>query len=145
VFRLARNAAVAIQPAGEGDLTDSAVRWTHQRGVPYVASPLVHRGIFWMVKDGGIVTKLDAATGALLQEERLPSATGGYYASPVAGDGKVYFASEAGVVSILADGRAWRVLSTHSLKETIHATPVIETGRLYLRTDQALYCFQESD
>jgi hypothetical protein len=42
-----------------------------------------------MVKDGGIVTVLNAATGDRLQEERLPG-IGSYAASPVSGDGKIY-------------------------------------------------------
>src|SRR5262249_38251526 len=72
VFRRAENTALALRPSGRGDLTDRATVWKHQRGAPYVSSPLVHNGIFWMVKDGGLVTKLDAATGRLLQDERLP-------------------------------------------------------------------------
>jgi len=52
-----------------------------------------------------VLYALDAKTGRVLQEERLP-ALGNYYASPVAGDKKVYFASEPGVVSVLADSPA---------------------------------------
>jgi outer membrane protein assembly factor BamB len=140
VFRRAQNTALALQPSGQGDLTAKATIWKHQRGAPYVSSPLVHNGIFWMVKDGGIVTKLDAATGRLLQEERLPG-MGSYYASPVAGDGKLYFAGELGAVSILSDETEWRVLSSHDFHEKIYATPVLDHGRIYLRTDKALYCF----
>ena len=139
VFRRAENAALGWKPVGHGDLTGSALVWKHQRGAPYVASPLAHRGIFWMVKDGGIVTKLDATTGQLLQEERLPGAMGGYYASPVLADGKVYFAGELGVVSVVAEERDWRVLSSRNFHEKIYASPVVENGRLFIRTDQALY------
>jgi outer membrane protein assembly factor BamB len=141
VFRRAENAALALKPSGRGDLTSHALVWKHQRGAPYVASPLVHKGVFWMVKDGGIVTKLDAASGDLLQEERLPEAMGGYYASPVAGDGKVFFASELGVVSILGEEREWRVVSSHAFQQKIYATPVLDHGCVFLRTDQALCCF----
>jgi outer membrane protein assembly factor BamB len=94
-----------------------------------------------MVKDGGIVTKLDAATGRLLQEERVPG-VGRYFASPAAGDGKVYFASESGSVSVVAAEPEWRVISTREFHEKIFATPVLERGRLYLRTESALYSFQ---
>jgi outer membrane protein assembly factor BamB len=109
VFRRAENAVLAFKPSGRGELKDSAVLWKYQRGVPYVSTPLLDRGILWMVKDGGIVTKLDAASGRMLQEERVPG-TGNYFASPVTGDGKVYFASEQGVVSVLANTADWRVI-----------------------------------
>ena len=92
------------------------------------------------VKDGGVVTKLDAATGQLLDERRLPG-SGGYYASPVAGDGKVFFASEQGVLSAVAEQKEWNLISSHALHEKVYATPAIEPGRLYVRSERALYCF----
>jgi outer membrane protein assembly factor BamB len=143
VFRRAQNAALGWRAPERGASPKDRppiLVWKHQRGAPYVSSPLVHNGVFWMVKDGGIVTKLDAAAGQLLQEERLPG-MGGYYASPVAGDGKVYFAGELGMVSILAETRDWRLISSHDFQEKIYATPVIEDGRIFIRTQKALYCF----
>jgi outer membrane protein assembly factor BamB len=143
VFKMAQNAVLAIKPSGRGELPDSAVVWKHGRGVPYVATPVLERGILWMVKDGGIVTKLDAATGQMLQEERVP-AVGNYFASPVAGDGKVYFASEPGTVSVVAADKDWRVISSRNFHEKIYATPALIGNRIYLRTVEALYCFQKS-
>lgn len=136
----AQNAVLALRPNGRGDLTASAIAWSYPRGIPYVPTPLLHDGILWMVKDGGIVTKLDAATGALLHQERL-AGPGNYYASPVTGDGKVYFASEQGVVSVVADQREWRIIASRDFKEKIYATPVLEGDALYLRTEKALYRF----
>jgi outer membrane protein assembly factor BamB len=77
----------------------------------------------------------------LLQEERVP-AVGNYFASPTAGDGKVYFASEPGTVSVVAAEKDWRVISSRDFHEKIYATPALEGNWLYLRTEEALYCFQ---
>jgi outer membrane protein assembly factor BamB len=139
-FRRAQNAVLAIKPGGRGGLGETAVVWKHSRGVPYVATPVLDHGILWLVKDGGIVTKLDAATGRLLQEERV-EAPGNYFASPVAAGGKVYFASESGTVSIVAAVPDWRIISSHAFHEKIYATPALDRDRLYLRTEKALYCF----
>jgi outer membrane protein assembly factor BamB len=141
VFRRAQNALLAIKPSGTGEQKPSVVMWKHSRGIPYVASPVLDRGILWLVKDGGIVTKLDAANGELLQEERVPG-MGNYFASPVAGDGKVYFSSEPGVVSVVAAERDWRLISSRHFHEKLYATPVLDHGRMFVRTEQALYCFQ---
>jgi outer membrane protein assembly factor BamB len=140
VFRKAQNALLAIKPSGQGDLTGAAILWKHQKGVPYVSSPFVQNGVVWMVKDGGIVTKLDATNGQVFEEERLPG-LGNYFASPVAGDGKVYFASEQGVVSVLANEKEWRVISSRDFHEKIYATPLLAGERVYVRTEKALYCF----
>jgi outer membrane protein assembly factor BamB len=139
-FKRAQNALLALKPQGRGELSDKVVSWKYQRGIPYVATPVLDGGILWMVKEGGIVTKLEADTGHVLQEERVPG-MGNYFASPVVGDSKVYFASELGTVSVVAAEKDWRVLSSHDFRERIYATPVLERGRLFLRTQQALYCF----
>ena len=141
VFGRAENAVLAIKPAGRGDLTDKAVVWKYRRGTPYVPTPIVHHGVLWMVKDGGIVTRLEAASGRLLSEERLPG-QGSYYASPVAGDGKVYFASEAGVVSVVADEQDWRVISSHKFEGKIYGTPVLDGNRIFIRTGEFIYCYE---
>jgi len=140
VFRRAQNAILAIKPAGNGELKDDAIVWKHNRGVPYVATPVLSHGIIWMVKEGGIVTKLDARSGELLQEERIPG-VGNYFASPVAGDGRIYFASEPGLVSIVAADRDWRLIASRDFHEKIYATPCLNGSRLFLRTERALYCF----
>jgi outer membrane protein assembly factor BamB len=141
VFRRAQNAVLALKPAGRGELGERAVVWKYQRGIPYVATPLLDAGILWMVKDEGIVTKLDARSGSVLQEERLPG-TGKYFASPAAGDGKIYFASEPGLVSVVANKADWQVLSAHEFHEKIYATPVIDRDRIYIRSDHALYRYE---
>jgi outer membrane protein assembly factor BamB len=141
VFRRADNAVLAIKPAGRGDLTEKAVVWKYRRGTPYVPTPIVLNGVLWMVKDGGIVTRLEAASGRLLSEERLPG-PGNYYASPVAGDGKVYFASEAGMVSVVADEPSWRVISSHKFDAKIYGTPVLERNAIYIRTEASLLCYE---
>ena len=141
VFQRAQNAILALKPSGDGELSDGDLVWKYHRGVPYVATPLVHEGSVWMVKDGGIATKLDARTGRVLHEERLPG-IGNYYASPVAGDGKIYFASELGVLSVVSASGEWKVLAKHDFREKIYATPVINKSRVLIRTEKALHCFQ---
>jgi outer membrane protein assembly factor BamB len=141
VFRRAHNAVLALKPSGTGELRASDVLWKHARGVPYVSTPVLYRGSLWMAKEGGIVTKLEAATGRLLAEERVPG-FGNYFASPVAGDGKVYFCSEPGTVSIVAAEGEWRVISSRDFHEKIYATPVLRGSRLYLRTERGLYCYE---
>jgi len=141
VFRRAENGVFALRPSGRGELGSSAVVWKRQRGAPYVPTPLLDRGMLWVVKDGGIVTKLNAATGEVLQEERLAGISN-YFASPVTGDDKVYFAGEQGVLTVVANEPAWRIVSSHDFREKLYATPVLDQGRIFVRSDQALYCFE---
>ena len=57
------------------------------------------------------------------------------------GDGKVYLASERGVVTVLKAAGKWEILSSHDFGERIMATPVMVKDKIFLRTESALYCF----
>jgi outer membrane protein assembly factor BamB len=140
--RSARNVTIAVRPGGaRGDLTDTHVVWRTDRNVPQVSSPLLYDGVLYVVKDGGIFTSMDPASGRVLKTARIPGAIDNYYSSPVAGDGKVYVASETGKVSVLKPGGEWEPIAVREFEENIYATPAIEGGRIYLRTTKALYCF----
>jgi outer membrane protein assembly factor BamB len=135
--------AIALKPGtARGLLPDDAVQWRVQKNVPYIPAPLVYQGVFYMVKTGGIVTTLDAATGTLLKEGRATGALGDYYASPVAADGKVYVTSQEGKVAVLKAGAQWDVLAVNDLGEEVNATPALAGGRLFVRTRAAVYCFR---
>ncbi len=140
VFELAQNVAISVRPGGKGNVTDSHVEWSYRRGLPTVPSPLVYQDVMYMVKDGGIVTSLDTRNGKLLRQGRARG-PGPYYASPVAAAGKVFLAIERGVVTVVDAGRQWQTVASRDFKERIMATPVIRGNRIYLRTDEALYCF----
>ena len=66
----------------------SHVRLAH---VSFPVQAQAHQPAGGRVRNGGILSTFDPETGKLLREERLKEALGEYYASPVAGDGKVYF------------------------------------------------------
>ncbi len=142
--RTSASALVAIEPGGRrGDLTDTpAILWRMEKFIPNVPSPLLYDGLLYLVKDGGILTAVDPATGDVVKQGRLPEAFDKYYASPVAADGRVYFFSEPGKATVIAAGADWKPLAQHDFEEPIHATPALEGERMYVRTNAALYCFQ---
>ncbi len=141
----ARNALLAIRLGGRGDLTETGVLWRFRRTLPNVPSPLLYKGVLYLIKDGGILTALSPESGEVLKQARLPGALGRYWASPVAASGRVYVASEAGVLSVLQAGAEWTVVSQNDLGEEVFATPAIGPQRLYVRTRESLYCFGEGN
>ncbi|MBL8850606.1 MAG: PQQ-binding-like beta-propeller repeat protein [Planctomycetaceae bacterium] len=139
------NSAFAVKGGGHGDLTESNVLWRQTKGLPYVPTAIAYRGQFLMVKDGGIVTAYDAKTGEQIYMERAVQ-PGRYYASPVAADGHVYFASlDEGVITVIeAGGDSPKELAkSESFGERISATPAIADDTLYVRTAGHLYAFGE--
>jgi outer membrane protein assembly factor BamB len=141
--RASVNSVMAVRLGGKGDMTDKSVLWQYYKSLPNVPSPLLYQGIVYLMKEGGILTALDAKTGALLKQGRLPGAIDFYYSSPVAADGKIYAVSENCHVSVIRAGRDWEVLARNDFDAQCYATPAPVDGRLYFRTSSALYSFAE--
>jgi outer membrane protein assembly factor BamB len=135
------NGMLAIKLGGSGDTTETAVRWKYQRAVPQLPSPIVFNDVLYMVNDGGIVTTLNPQTGELIKQGRLTGALGAYYASPVAGGGHLYFASERGAIAVLPPGGDLTPLVVNDLMEDVYATPALVDGKIYIRTVEHLYAF----
>ncbi|MEX0587129.1 MAG: PQQ-binding-like beta-propeller repeat protein, partial [Pirellulales bacterium] len=131
-------------PGGRGDISESLVRWRYDRHVPFCASPVVVNGFVFGVKDGGVLTTLDASSGEPVKTGRL-SGNGNYYASPVVGDGRVFFVDQNGELSVVTASGDWEELQTADFGEQVYATPAIVDGRIYLRTAGHLYCFGSPD
>lgn len=136
-----KNGILGIRAGGEGDMTDQSVEWTYHKRVPQLPSPLLYRGVLYMVNDGGIVSSLDPKTGKVLAQGRLKGAVDNYYASPVAGDGKIFMASELGKIAVLDPAGGLEIMAVNDLDDLVYATPAIADDRIYLRTRSALYCF----
>ena len=140
----AESALWAIRLGGQGDVTSTHVLWNFKKSLPDVPSPLITDGVMYLVRNGGILTSLDSQTGQVLKRGRLKEAIDTYYSSPVAGDGKIYVASEKGKVVVVRAGAQWEILATHDFGEEIYATPALADKRVYVRTMKALYCFEEA-
>jgi outer membrane protein assembly factor BamB len=136
------NVVLAVKPGGQGDISKSHVAWTYDRGLPYVPSPLFYEGRLYFIKDGGMMSSLDAKTGnAFYTQERI-NAIGSYYSSPVAADGRIYVASLPGKLSVVkAGGEKPEILHQADFKERIFATPALVGNNLYLRTAKHLWAF----
>jgi len=106
-------------------------------GASYVPSILYYDGQLYMTNEVGVVTCADARTGEHVWRHRLE---GVFFASPVAGDGKVYLVSETGDTFVLRAGREEpEVLARNDLGERFLASPAITRGRLFLRSDGTLF------
>lgn len=131
----------AVRPGQRGDLSlakgesaSKAIAWSHPRGGTYIPSPILYRGILYTCNNNGILTAYRAETGEQLSVIRLSTTTASFSASPVAADGKLYFASEAGDVYVLKAGPEPELLAVRPMGETVMSTPAISGGLMVVRT-----------
>ena len=108
-------------------------------GAAHVPSILQYGGLLYMTNEVGVVTCAEAASGQRLWQRRL---SGIFFASPVAGDGKVYMLSETGEAFVLRAGRQPEVLATNDLGERFLASPAISGRRIFLRNDGTLFAVE---
>jgi outer membrane protein assembly factor BamB len=132
-----------------GEEITGKVVWNYQKSVPYIPSSLVHNGTAYLINDPGILLSFDAESGELLKRERLKNGSGSYYASPVAGKSEqggdlMVLASLDGKLSVVQLGETATVYESYPLNETVVATPSIYNGRLFVRSEEHLYCFGKS-
>lgn len=127
---------MAIKAGGRGDVTAARTVWQVPTGAPYVSSLLHYDGVVYMANDVGVLTAVDAATGARIWQQRVD---GVFSASPVAGGGHVYFVSESGDTVVVKAGRQPAIVATNALGERAIASPAIAHGQLFIRTDQHVF------
>lgn len=136
------NILQAIRGGGLGDVTKSHMAWNLDDKSPSnIASPLVVGGKLLVVKKGGISACFSADTGETIWSKKRIRNLGNYYASPVAGDGKIYVTGENGFIVVLKQGSKPQVLAKNDMGESCVATPAIADNRIFVRTMTKLYCF----
>jgi outer membrane protein assembly factor BamB len=127
---------IAVRADGTGDVTKTHIAWTLKRGAPLTPSPLLVGDELFVVNDGGIVSCLDATTGATHWVQRLG---GAFSASPVFADGRIYFLSEEGTSTVLAPGKEFRKLAESALDGAILASMAVSEKSIFIRTMTHLY------
>lgn len=132
---------MSIDPSGRGDVTETHVRMHLMSGGPYVPTPLVYPHLLIPGDNGRMLFYGDS--GKFLLDERVRDH---FSSSPIGGDGKIYWCSERGKTYVIDAARlagnkpSLALLAVNQLRGVCLATPAIAHGRLFIRTDKALYC-----
>jgi hypothetical protein len=132
---------VAIRPSGKGDVTATHVVWETTKGLSEMPSPLFYKGRVHFLRDGGLWTSLDPATGRrILDRERL-GIGGQAVASPIAANGCIYIVNEGGTFAVVRAGDTLEVAAINKLGESVRSTPAIAGNRLVVRSAGHLWAF----
>jgi outer membrane protein assembly factor BamB len=139
----------AVKPSASGDIsmakevtTSDAIAWSNTAGT-YIPTPIYYDGILYTCGNEGILTAYDAKTGDRIYRARVAGG-GSFAASPIAADGRLYFANEDGDVIVVRAGRTYEELAKNPMKEVIMSTPAISDGLIIIRTLGHVYGIGES-
>ncbi len=142
------DALAAVSLDGSGKLAESDWMWRDDKVGTDAATPVLHDGKVYVLKDGGRergrLTALDAKTGKHLWESNLPKAAQVYYSSPLLAGDQFYAVREDGmVISGKITDEGLTGIKEHALNEGVIASPIAVEGRLLVRTDKHLFSFGE--
>jgi len=138
--------AMGIKLGASGNLTGTKnLVWSYDKGTAYVTSPILYGDYLYLVSDKGILTCIDARTGAIQYEGGRVPVPATFSASAVAFDGKLFLTSEDGDTFVIKAGAKHEVLTTNSLGEPVYASPAISNGMLFIRGEKNLYCITRGE
>ncbi|HRZ37309.1 MAG TPA: PQQ-binding-like beta-propeller repeat protein [Candidatus Paceibacterota bacterium] len=131
----------AIRPDGQGEVTATHIAWESRVNVPLMPSFVYAGGLLFCLKESGIASCLEAETGQVVWVERLG---GAYGASPVLAEGRLYCLAEDGSTVVIGADRTFKILARNPLEGLCKASPAIARGRIFIRSENTLFCIRDS-
>ena len=135
---------LAIKKSARGDITledgqtsNSYVKWSIPRGGSYMQTMLLYEGFLYNLAWNGRLGCYDPETGDEIYSKKLGSSAS-FTASPIASDGRLYLASDDGVVFIVRSGQEFEIISQQNLEDICMVTPAIADRIIIFRTQQGL-------
>jgi outer membrane protein assembly factor BamB len=113
--------------------------WEVYDNLPDVSSPLAFEGFVVMTASYGVVTSLDAKSGAVLARQEFPK---GFWASPILAGGRIYALDLAGTMRIFVADGTLKLLASPVIGEPTVATPAFRDGDIFIRGDRHLFCIR---
>lgn len=134
----------AVRAGARGEIKSTeSLAWQSNAIKPHVVTPIVYGDYLYVCTDSGILTQFNAKTGEAGFRGRLGRGAA-FNASPVAADGRIYFASEDGEVFVVKAGSTFELLARNPVGEVMIATPAITDRMLILRGQHHLFGIKEA-
>jgi outer membrane protein assembly factor BamB len=102
-------------------------------------TPLIYGGLLYVLGNQGIIDCYELRSGTEVYRQRIAHQGGGFSASPVASDGRIYLPSEDGDIFVVTAGKEFGVLSTNPMGERVMATPALAGGKMFIRGERTLF------
>jgi len=129
----------------QGDLTGTnRVAWTRKQGTPYVPSPLLYGDfLYFLGHYQGVLTRVNAKTGADSPGAFRLAGIQDVYASPVAAANRLYITDRDGVTVVVSHADKPKFLAENRVDDRINASASIAGREFFLRGEHNLYCIAE--
>ena len=123
----------------KGATSSTEVAWSRQQRGPYMPTPLIYGDLLYVLGNQGIFDCYELASGKEIYRQRVDHQGGGFSASPVAADGRLYLSSEDGDIFVVRAGATFELVSTNPMGERLMATPALADGRMFVRGERNVF------
>ncbi len=121
------------------------IAWTQEKGKFRFGSGVATDQHLYYLSENGLAECWDKATGRILWQERLqgPGKKTTSWSSLSKSGNRIYAPNQSGDVFVFAADSRFQVLATNSVAEPTNASLALSDGNIVMRTDRALWCFQD--
>ena len=102
-------------------------------------TPIIYGDYLFSLNNNGVLDCYDLQTGKEKYRQRIRHAGGGFSASPVAADGKIYLTGEDGDIFVIKAGPEYELVAKNEIGELVMATPALSEGMMYVRAKEHLF------
>jgi outer membrane protein assembly factor BamB len=135
-----------IRAGAAGDITlpkgassSAQIAWSRQQRGSYMPTPLIYGDLLYVLSNQGIFDCYELRSGKEVYRQRIEHQGGGFSASPVAADGRIYLSSEDGDIFVVRAGATFELISSNPMGERLMATPALSDGRMFVRGERNLF------
>ena len=134
--------ATAIRLGGTPDEPTAETMWDWDYALPDISSPAGDGSHFYLATSMGYVVCLDAESGETAWYEMYDE---GFSSSPVIVGDRVFVTDRNGKTYVFKRGGELDLVAKSPLGERVSATPAFLDNRIYIRTEEHLWCVAAGD
>lgn len=127
----------AVDPSGNGDVTESKLKWELDFPAPDITSPVANDGLLYLLAGGYISCHDLTNNGEVLWEEDMGDT---FSASPTIVNDLIYIISNEGTSYFVKTGRTFERLDvTCKINDKVNASPAFKESQMFIRSQSFLY------
>ncbi len=131
--------AIAVDPTGSGNVTETKVKWTTPKIPEGYSSPIIAGDFVYRLHTPGVLKCFALQSGERLFSERFTGGINSAVSPILTANKRLYFAA-GGKSYVVAVGPKFEILAANDLSDDSAASAAIAGGHIYIKGGKYLYC-----
>ncbi len=137
-----KSALYAVNAGVDGEISATGVAWKSEEAGIGNPSPLLYKGLLYLIGSRGEIAVLDAVNGNVKYQKRI-SGIGACWASPWAYNDMIYFMDENGITRSFRAGDTFELLPENKLEGKFWSSLAVAGDMYIFRGAEKLYCVKK--